>query len=73
MRDLPRDWTVDRNCPITPQIRESFAESFGIPIGQQLAVEDAIEKWDFDITQVGLNVTGVELARWLPPFPHPER
>lgn len=73
MRDLPRDWTVDRSCPITPQIRESFAESFGIPIGQQLAVEDAIERWDFDITQVGLNVTGVELARWLPPFPHPER
>lgn len=69
---LPSDWQSGRTIPIDTSARASFAKAFGIPISQQVKLEDEIGRWTADFVNPGRgwpimhpwNWSGPEPERW---------
>lgn len=65
-RDLPGDWWQDKNTPITPEARASFARAWGIEIGEQRDLERRILDGAYPNMLVPSTLgNAVELKRWL--------
>lgn len=61
---LSQGWTTLVSVPITSCARESFARAWGIPINNQLLIEESISEFVLELVQTRTG-DGIDLRRWL--------